>query len=106
MSLERKDRLVSFRLSDEEYRALRSFCSNNGIRNLSEFARSALSQMVEARDLRPGRPGVHASDEFSIRVSSLNETMSRLTHAVGRLSRLIEKQNGDGPAPPDSQIER
>ena len=55
MTLERKDRLVSFRLSDQEHRALRGFCISNGIRNLSDFARSALSQLVEAQNTQSGR---------------------------------------------------
>ena len=93
MTPERKDRLVSFRLSDQEHRALRGFCISNGIRNLSDVARSAVSQLVEAQNTRLGRSGLNRSADFAIDVRSLNETMLKLTEAVGQLSRLIEKQS-------------
>lgn len=107
MSPDRKDRLVSFRLSDQEYRALRGFCSTNGIRNLSDFARTAVRGLVEARNARPeqtgfGRP-VDSAAGFAVDVRSLNDTMLRLTEAVGQLSLLIERRvvtddrgNGEG----------
>lgn len=39
--LKRRSRIVSFRLSDEEYQVMMAGCISQGSRSLSEFARSA-----------------------------------------------------------------
>ena len=39
--LKRRSRIVSFRLSDEEYAAMMESCISQGSRSLSDYARSA-----------------------------------------------------------------
>ena len=39
--LKKRSRIVSFRLSDEEYDSLKSVSATNGARSVSEFTRSA-----------------------------------------------------------------
>jgi hypothetical protein len=45
---QRKSRLVTFRVSDEEYEQLSSWSRVAGSRSLSEFARAAVRQNVQA----------------------------------------------------------
>jgi Arc/MetJ-type ribon-helix-helix transcriptional regulator len=52
--LKPRTRLISFRLSDEEYRELAKLCASRGARSLSEFLRSALLKMVGAREAAAG----------------------------------------------------
>jgi hypothetical protein len=40
---DRRIRIVSFRLSEREYRALREFCEANGLRGISDLARRAIN---------------------------------------------------------------
>jgi hypothetical protein len=50
--LKRRSRIVSFRLSDEEYEAIMAGCVSQGSRSLSEFARSvAFERATEGKDL-------------------------------------------------------
>jgi hypothetical protein len=44
-----RSKMVSFRLSLEEYESYREACASIGVRSISELAREALSQLVGAR---------------------------------------------------------
>ena len=46
MSFESRSRMVSFRLTEEEYDRLRDLCFTNGVRSVSEMARAALNQLL------------------------------------------------------------
>lgn len=46
-----RNRVVVFRLSQEEYQALKQACSARGARNLSDFTRSELLTMVNSESL-------------------------------------------------------
>ncbi len=49
--LKRRSRMVSFRLSEQEYEAMMAGCINEGARSLSDFARSAACERaMGARD--------------------------------------------------------
>jgi hypothetical protein len=48
---EPRNRVVVFRLSQQEYQALKSACSNRGGRNLSDFTRSELLALVRSESL-------------------------------------------------------
>jgi hypothetical protein len=43
----RRTRIVSFRLSEDEYERLRGTCVSHGIRSISDFARFATQQWVD-----------------------------------------------------------
>ena len=43
-----KNKLVSFRISHDEYLRLREACTSVGARNISELARAAMQRMVDA----------------------------------------------------------
>jgi hypothetical protein len=42
----RKNRIISLRLSEEEYESLKSVYASRGVRSLSEFARDAMHRVV------------------------------------------------------------
>jgi hypothetical protein len=50
-SLDPRNRVVVFRLSQEEYQALKTACSVRGGRNLSEFTRSELLAMIQSESI-------------------------------------------------------
>ena len=43
-----RNKLVTFRLSQEEFEALKSFCIAKGVRSISELTRAAVLQQVSA----------------------------------------------------------
>jgi len=84
--LKRRTRLVSFRLSDEEYERVQGACVAEGARSISEFARAALQRTAT-------NPVKHATfDEghpVETRTQELIETMRELTRQLGQLNSLI-----------------
>jgi len=47
--LKRRDRIVVFRVTDEEHQQLQQACESSGNRNLSEFVRLELLNKVQGR---------------------------------------------------------
>ena len=82
--MSKKNRVVSFRLSDADYRELLDVCRASGVNSVSAFARFALR-------------GYHSdgrSHDMDKEISSLQEQVDELQHALDRilqLARLIEK---------------
>ncbi len=82
--LKRKSRMISLRLSNEEYESLRSLYRVHGSRSVSEFARNAMQRVIgEARV-----PAVNVEG----RLQELDEKMNLLDQEVSRLVRLIESR--------------
>ncbi len=76
--LKRRTRIVSFRLSEEEYEALFASCVSNGARSVSDYARSAT-----CRPLGSGKPSeTDTKAERSIR---------QLRNRVEELDRVIQQ---------------
>jgi hypothetical protein len=80
----RKSRIISLRLSEEEYESLKSRYAAHGVRSLSEFARDAMHRML-AGD-HPGGVGIET------RVQALDGRLAVLANEVSRLSRVIEHE--------------
>jgi len=78
--LNRRDRLVSFRLSEEEYECLRNVSIAQRARSISDFARSVLRNVI----LTSTQP-----DEFANARKTMETTLSHLTQSMGELSRVI-----------------
>jgi hypothetical protein len=76
----RKNRIISLRLSEEEYESLKSRYASHGVRSLSEFARDAMQRMLE----QGGGPGIET------RVQALDGKLAVLANEVSRLSRVLE----------------
>ena len=79
--LNRRDRLVSFRLSEEEYECLRNVSVAQRARSISDFARTVLRNVVFTSVQQP--------DEFANARKTMEATLSHLTQSMGELSRVI-----------------
>jgi hypothetical protein len=78
--LKRRTRIVSFRLSQKEYEALRDTCVAHGARSLSDFARSAACRLI---DNGSGSPDVTLDNKIRTlqdRVDELDRQVKQLTH--------------------------
>ncbi|MFN7933638.1 MAG: hypothetical protein U0R19_09935 [Bryobacteraceae bacterium] len=74
-----RNRLVNFRLSEEEFEKLRASCSLYGARSLSDFARAAVMRSVTG-----GSQTKEAPDP------TIDSKVNDLESRVGELSRLVE----------------
>jgi predicted DNA-binding protein len=81
--LKRKSRMISLRLSDEEYESLRSLYRLHGSRSVSEFARNAMQKVI-GESVSPG------GNTLESRIVDLDSKMNSLDHEVARLVHLIE----------------
>ena len=77
----RKNRIISLRLSEEEYESLKSIYESRGVRSLSEFARDAMHRIVGA-----GPPN---GADLHDRVQLLDGKVALLEGEVSRLSRVL-----------------
>jgi hypothetical protein len=87
--LKPRNRLVNFRLSEEEFSAMKSACEKSGARSLSDFARGAvLHAMTEAEG------------GASMTLVRLDGVVTTLESRVEQLLRLLEGVQGPHtPAP-------
>jgi hypothetical protein len=81
-----RNRLVIFRLSEDEYEDLKIAYVSRGARSLSDFARSAV-----LRSAGIDRP---ADEPLQTRLSSLGRKVTQIESRVERLLKLLEDQNG------------
>jgi hypothetical protein len=93
--LKRRSRIVSFRLSDEEYAAMMESCISRGSRSLSDYARAAACHHFNGGD-SPGGDGEQQQSflELKSRVEELDRMVRRLTQEAG------------SPAPPPGPARR
>jgi len=96
MAIERKrSRLVSFRLSEQEYQILHNSTLNGGARSISDFARRALLEGTGR-----GAPEGSATSGVTVKNDTLEQlvtTMSELNRVISRLSVLVETNSQDAP---------
>lgn len=76
--------MISFRMSDEEYRSLKALCASNGSRNVSEFARVAIKKLLDGHD----EPADRA---LALRIADVDGRLTLLDHEVARLARMLEQ---------------
>lgn len=81
MCRNRRDRLVIFRLSQDEYQLLKDASERNGARNLSDFTRGELLNA-----LNPRADGNHVEQTFS----SMEQSMAELKATMLRLQSVLE----------------
>lgn len=79
MSLESRSRMISFRLTAEEYNRFRELCYSNGIRSVSEMARTAINMMLS----QPSRAPQEALEN---RVSELEGRLHLLSLEIKKLN--------------------
>ncbi len=89
--LKTRTRLVSFRLSEEEYQRLKYVCSQKGARSISDGARALLCQIRGFSDDSPDGGAV-------VKSGHLIDSLERLNTGINRLTDLVEKLK-DQPQP-------
>jgi DNA anti-recombination protein RmuC len=83
--LKTRTRLVSFRLSEEEYQRLKYVCSQKGARSISDGARALLCQIRGFSD------ELSAEGSAGIKSGHLIDSLERLNTGINRLTDLVEK---------------
>jgi len=81
-------RMVSFRLTPEEYGRLREVCVQNNVRSVSDAARRAIEYWLD--HCRSSEP----PEELSRQVERLHHQVEALTELVGR--KAVEKTDSQG----------
>ena len=82
-----RNRMVIFRLTQEEYENLRSVCSERGGRNLSDFTRSELLNFLGSEPL---------GQVMERRFSDVKQRLNDLQDAVGKLTILVSDARRPG----------
>jgi hypothetical protein len=77
--------MISFRLSPEEYESLQNLCAAQGVRSLSDLARTAMQKLSNARN---------HSDPLWDEVGGLRSEIRSLSLEVDRLSRVLSARQG------------
>jgi hypothetical protein len=80
-----RNKLVSFRLSAEEYEALKNYCVARKVRSISELARESILQHVYADDSKRNL----VSTDLVTLASSFEEIDVALKALSGRISRVL-----------------
>ncbi len=93
--LKPRNRLVNFRLSEEEFERMKSACQKSGARSVSDFARGAVLRAMEEAEL-----GATISGEVAP-LARLDQVVTTLEERVEQLLRLLEGVSGS-LAPVDS----
>ena len=88
-----RNRLVNFRLSDDEFDKLKSLCPLHGARSISDFARSSVLERLE-------RTPQDAIEPVSAAPRPLDHKVTQLETRVDQLVNLLNAvgfTNGSGP---------
>jgi hypothetical protein len=81
--LKPRNRMISVRLSEEEYSALRRLCSVTGARSISDLTRDAMRVLLNGGNREDGL-GSHM-DEFRAEIRNLGKTIEQLAVKVTTL---------------------
>lgn len=92
-----RNRLVFFRVSEEEFRKLNNMCqSGEAARSISELARLAVHRLIV--DNQPGEEEVvHKLQNLDKRIDDLHEAVRHLTHILtsgNDIEKRVEVVNG------------
>jgi hypothetical protein len=83
-----RSRMVSIRLSEDEYIALRELCNSSGARSVSEVTRNAMHAFLAG------------STKETVLHLRFSEVCDRMNHIGRRIDELVERL-----APPEKEIE-
>lgn len=78
-----RSRMISVRLSEEEYSALRRLCSASGARSVSDFTRDAMRVFLNNAS-REDVLGIHV-DEFRTHMRNLDRKIEQLAADITSL---------------------
>ena len=81
-----KSKMVSFRISADEYVRLRQACKSAGLENVSELARAAMHRIIDNGE----------GNQFAMeaQVQYFREKLDHLTLELNRLAGKVAKTNG------------
>ncbi len=82
--LKPRERLVYFRVSEDEFRQFVSVCEQAGARSLSDLARSAVQRLIADGDRQ------HTDDQLADKMHRLEKLISKVTEQLQLL------KNGNG----------
>ena len=78
--LQQKSRMISFRLSEEEFRTLKEVSAGQGFGSLSDLVRTAVQEMISSRP-GPGLPATHNTVQSLIaRIGTLERDLKELVN--------------------------
>jgi hypothetical protein len=86
-----RKKLVTFRVTMEEYEALRGLCISRRARSISELTRGAVLQQLSTDAL----PRNAEPDDLVTLISVLEQIDDELRHIRGRISRIVGPTAGD-----------
>lgn len=78
--LKPRSRMISVRLSEDEYSALQQLCASTGARSVSDLTRDAMRSLLE-NQVRGSAPS-SLIDEFRARLSDLDQKVEELAGLV------------------------
>jgi hypothetical protein len=80
-ALKRRDRVLLFRLTEDEYSNLQAASAERGARNLSDFARTELLGVVDSTQQESALDG---------RLSSVEQKLSDMHSVIEKMNSLLE----------------
>lgn len=87
--LKPRNRLVYFRVSEEEFQLFSGMCEMEGARSISDLARLALQRLAQEHRL-------NTEDDFIGKLKAINEVLNELGDKVERLKTQLESTDGSG----------
>jgi hypothetical protein len=87
--LKPRNRLVYFRVSEEEFQLFSGMCEVEGARSISDLARLALQRLAQEHRL-------NTEDDFIGKLKAINEVLNELGEKVERLKTQLESGDGSG----------
>lgn len=90
--IRKRNKLVSFRVSEQEYEVLQNLIMSEGARSISDFARGALCDVLDHNVGAPrGQNGMaQRGNGMNQTLEQLITTMGELNQSISRLSSLVE----------------
>ncbi len=92
MAIDSRSRMVSFRLTEEEYERFRRVCMSRGLRNVSELVRVAISRLMS--DASPLEACPETASTIPSRLAALEAQLAELASHLYKM----ETRLGNGPA--------
>jgi Arc/MetJ-type ribon-helix-helix transcriptional regulator len=89
--LKRRTKVISIRLSDEEYEQIQSMCAANGAYSISQLARAAMQLLIQQENGTAHAVMETRMNEIHVRVSALDREVGRISSLMG-LTRMESAQ--------------
>jgi hypothetical protein len=91
--LKRRSRMISFRVSEDEYVGLKNLCVNEGARSVSDMARDAVQRLIAKRS--PNHPLETVVQVLQGKIEALDVEVKRLGKTLNG-QKTVGMRNGNG----------